>query len=234
MSKPLTADQWTQLLSLLSLDAMEPLLGDMGLPVIDKSWFVSLLRRVIAEARELYANGTGQVPPVPTMLLDRIGTEADKFNHWANGVFLGYHADQPDWSAWDIILSQWAYSRSGDLDFLGEHDREAFLMDYRLKASTDDIREKYGEVLGQPLSDWDVEMFARRGWGIEWEEGPGSIAEAIVRINRLKGVAATLVSRLDESRRTALQLRAQQLIDELHVWMPSPLPSLVSLLAPRC
>ena len=231
MSNDLTAEQWTQLLSLLSLDGALPLYEAMGVPVAEKGAFQKTLREVILEARRLYEASPDHVPPVAVMLFDRLGSSAaGPFATWAQGAFLGYHADQPEWSAWDIVFSHWAYSRCQDLDFLPQQKRDAFITGYREKAATDDVKQKGEEIFEKQLSAWDLEMFARQGYGSTWESSPYSTAEAIVRIGRLKKFANEVWKSLPPSEREELQQRAQALIDQLKVWMPGPLPRLDVLL----
>ena len=230
MLPDLTAEQWTQLLSLLSLDGALALYEDMGVPVDDKEAFQRTLREVILEARQRYEANPDSVPSVVAMLGARMGsTAAAPFLSWAHGVFLGYHADQPDWSAWDIVFSQWAYSRSKELEFLPKQKQDLFIKSYRETALTDDIKRKGEEALRKPLSGWDMEMFARQGYGVAWESSPYSTAEAIVRIERLKRFAAKLWSVLTADEREEVQVRAQALIDQLRVWMPGPLPRMDAL-----
>jgi hypothetical protein len=231
MSPDLTAEQWTQLLSLLSLDGALPLYEDMGVPVAEKDAFQKTLRVVIIEARRLYETNPNRVPSVAAMMSARLGSAAaEPFTVWARGIFLGYHADQPEWSAWDIVFSQWAYSRRKELDFLPQQKRDWLITSYREKANTDDIKQKGEEILKKPLSDWDLEMFARQGYGIAWESSPYSTAEAIVRIERLKRLVAELWPILTPDEREEVQNRGQALINLLRVWMPGPLPRLDVLL----
>lgn len=231
MSHELTPEQWNQLLSLLSLDGALPLYEAMGVPVADKDSFQKILRDVIIDARRRFEVHPEQVPPVASMLFHRLGsTAAEPFAAWARGAFLGYHADQPDWSAWDIVMSHWAYSRSQDLDFLPEQKRESFVSGYREKAESGDVKRKGLEMLNKALSDWDLDMFARRRYGISWESSPYSTAEAIARIERLKRFAREVWQGLSPSEKEEFQQRAQALIDELEVWMPGLLPGLDTLL----
>lgn len=231
MTCELTAEQWTELLSLLSLDGAMPLYEAMRVPVANKGTFQTTLRMVILEARQLYETSPGSIPPVGTMLCERLTKEeARRFGYWTQCIFLGYHADQPDWSAWDIVLSQWAFSRRRELDFLPQQKRESLIAGYQQKVVTDDIRQKSEEILRQPLSDWDLEIFARRGYGISWESSPYSTAEAIVRIERLKQHVAVVWSELESTEKKQLHEKAQTLINDLGVWMPGPLPYLDLLL----
>jgi hypothetical protein len=234
MADQLTTGQWTQLLSLLSLDCVLPFYQAMGLPVGDKSVFQLTLRGVILDARKFYAANPDRVPDVAAELLKRLKSpESRSFFSWARGIFLGYHADQPNWSAWDIVISQWAYSRNRDLDFLSAQNLEFFLVGYRRDADTDDIKCKGGEALRSALSDWDLEMFSRHGYGASWETSPFQTIESIVRIERLKIFVRKIWLMLSLVEQEQFQLRAQVLVDQLKVWMPGPLPRLDDLLRGR-
>ena len=234
MSREQTAEQWAQLLALLSLDGFLPLYETLGVPVADKAGFQSTLRDVIREARRQYEANSDLVPPAAAMLFDRLGPAvAGPFAHWARGAYLGYHADQPDWSAWDIVFSQWAYSRRKDLDFLPTEKRDLLISGYRQKVNTDDVKQQCEQILRQPLSDWDLETFARRGYGIAPGTNPSSTVESIARIERLKQFAAEVWQDLSPTEREQLHRHAQELLDQMRVWMPGPLPRLENLLKER-
>jgi len=231
MAKEVSAEQWNQLLSVLSMDKSRGFYAAMGAPVENVERFQATLREVILDGRQRYEANPERVPDIAGLLVQRLdGETAKRFAEWARGAFLGYHADQPDWSAWDIVFSQWAYSRRKDLAFLPEEKRALFVSDYRREATTEDVREAAREVAEKPLSDWDLEMYARRNWGASWESSPFSIMESIARIERLKRFARAFWVGLDERERVAMQQAAEKLADELGVWMPGPLPTLDELL----
>lgn len=228
----LTPDEWAQLLAVLSLDAAPEFYGAMGVPARDPVAFQRALRAAILEARGRHDAEPDRIPPVAAMLADRLPEpDAEAFLRWARRAFLGYHADQPEWSAWDIVFSHWAYSRRGDLDFLPPVTRDALVDAYRNTAATDDVRERGERAAERPLSDWDVEIYARRGYGAEWESGPYSTIEAVCRIKRLKQFVAAMWPRLTPREHAQLHDRADALIAELGVWLPGPLPRLDTLLA---
>lgn len=227
----MSSEQWNQLLSVLSLDGVVRFYEPMCVPVIDKTIFQRTLRQVIVEARRQFSTMPDRIPPFEAMLFEQVsGAEAGPLRHWAQRVFLGYHPDQPEWSAWDIVFSQWAYSRRKDLSFLPEPKWDWIVTSYQREAITDDVKKQAEDVLKQPMSDWDLEMFARRGWGASWESGPYSLVEAIIRVERLKRFSAKVWSRLGPAEREALIQAGQSLISDLHVWMPGALPRLDDLL----
>jgi len=231
MAKDLSAEQWNQLLSVLSLDNARGFYDAMGLPVENAASFQASLREAIMEGRQRYENNPQEIPDVAKLLLQRLdATTTQRFVRWASGAFLGYHADQPDWSAWDIVFSQWAYSRRKDMSFLREEKCATFVSDYRREGSDEDVKKMARELMEKPLSDWDLEMYARRDWGASWESSPFSVIESIVRIERLKRFARAFRASLDEREREAMQRAAEKLVEELGVWMPGPLPTLDSLL----
>jgi hypothetical protein len=231
MAKDLSTEQWNQLLSVLSLDNARGFYDAMGVPVENTESFQASLREAIMEGRQRYETNPRETPDVAKLLLQRLdATTAQRFVKWASGAFLGYHADQPDWSAWEIVFSRWAYSRQNDLAFLPQQKRESLVSEYRLHVTTDDIERLATEALEASLSDWDLEMYARRDWGASWESSPFSVIESIVRIERLKRFARAFRASLDEREREAMQRAAEKLVEELGVWMPGPLPTLDSLL----
>ena len=170
------------------------------------------------------------IPEVSKIFFDRLGATATVFGTWAQGVFLGYHADQPGWSTWDIVFSQWAYSRIQDLYFLPQEKCGSLVRQYRTEVDTIDIRRKADIILKIPLTGWDLEMFSRQGYGIAWESGPFAIAESIIRIQRLKKFAGKWWSTLTSSERYLIEERAVMLIADLKVWLPGSLPRLSELL----
>ena len=233
MSHSLGTEQWNQLLSLLSLDAVLPLYGDMGVPVPvgEKKQFQALLRQVILQARSDYEARPSSVPDVSAMLLGTLDRwSAADFEKWASGVFLGYHADQPEWSAWDIIFLNWAYSHHQDLEVLPVEKRNEFISGYRKMVSTDDVKQKCQALSQEPLSAWDLEIFGRRGYGSSWESGPFHVVESIARIERLKRFARQFWRALSLSEINALEQKARALIRKLKVWMPAALPRLDELM----
>lgn len=232
MSSELSAEQWNQLLSVLSLDRALPFFEWMGVPVSDKILFQRVLREVILRARQEFEATPSEVPAVNRMLSERLSDkQRAPFFRWAQGVFLGYHADQVEWSAWDVVFSQWAYSRRKDLNFLPDIKEQWFVTTYRADASTADVKQLAEDVVSQPLSDWDVQIYARRGWSATWESGPFSIIDWIVRVERLKRFALKAWSELDPDEREEILRRGQTVIEDLRVWMPGPLTRLDSLLA---
>ena len=59
------------------------------------------------------------------------------------------------------------------------------------------MRERGERAMARPLSDWDVEVYARCAYGAEWESGPYAMIEAICRIERLKQFVGATVAATD-------------------------------------
>lgn len=231
MADDLTPDRWAQLLSVLSLDAAPELYTAMGVPTRDPATFQKVLREVIRDARRQHDDTPNRVPPLAVMLAERLpAPDVAAFLRWARGAFLGYHADQPWWSAWDIVFTRWATSRQSDLDFLPPPKRDELVAAYRRDAAVNDVRARGEKAAEQPLSDWDLEVFARRDYGSEWDSGPYRVIEAIARDHRLKTFVARTLPGLAPAEREQLHARAQALLAALGVWMPGPLPRLDELL----
>lgn len=231
MADELTGRQWTALLSLLSLDSILPLYGEMGVPSDEAQVLQAKLRETILQVRLVVDHDPTSVATVQNTLIQMLDpATVARFLHWANEVFLGDHSEQPSWSGWDIVFSHWAYSRQEYLGFLPQVKSGAFVTGYRKMVGSEDVKEKASNLSKRPLSDWDKEMYIRHGYGAAWEDSPYSTAEWITRVERLKQFALHVWSDMEPQEREEFQRHAQMLLDDLHVWMPGPLPSLTDLL----
>jgi hypothetical protein len=231
----LTPQQWTRLLALLSLDGVVPLYEYMGLTMENKACVLQILRDTILEGRSLYKVNPTYFPPLADMLLQNLeqelGTEVSKlFNSWFKTVFLGDHAEQPEWSAWDIIFSHWAYSRTEDIQFLSDEVRNYLTIEYGQKVDTEDLQLLIQQIKSQRLSDWDMAMFERHSYSIFDESDPYLTVEYIVKIYRLQQFIKELTLKLSSIEKEQIVQTAQKLINELDVWMPGPIPDFDTLI----
>lgn len=222
-------DAWEKLLPILSLERTLPLYGAMGVPGNDPAVLQRQIREVLRP--QTSEHGLGDKSSWLEMLRERLGTaQLTVFLQWAEGVYLGYHADQPEWSAWQIAFSQFAYSHRGKIDFLKAEKREIFLTGYRERVEIDDIKNINTTLAKLPLSAWDLDVFSAQGYGASWESGPLAVVEPLIEVERLKQFAREFWIALEPTEREELQRRAQALLQELRVWMPGPLADLGVLL----
>lgn len=224
----------TTLLVLLSLDGVVPLYADLGLPFEDGRAFLRVLRETILENRLAWESGSGQPPALRALLLrnlqEGLGPHAARvFSRWAETLFMGDHAAQPQWSAWDIVFSNWAFGGKSEPKGLPADKREALLRSYVDKTSVDDLKAKVAELRARRLSEWDLDMYARHGYGVDEFTDPYLIIELMVKIRRLQEFWAEAGPLLSDEEMEALLSEAGELIERLGVWMPGPLQSLDEL-----
>jgi hypothetical protein len=153
--------QWNLIFTLLSLDGLAPLYEEMGLHLADKQSFLALLRRLIVEARAEFGRertpGLSFAERVMREVEELFGKRtAEFFYKWATTVFFWVHCDQPQWSAWDIILPRHPSQLPKDLP----SERYEVIARFREGTSTDDVKQQVALLKSQPLTDWDAEMYS--------------------------------------------------------------------------
>lgn len=222
---------WTQISIVLSLDVAFEFFADFRLPARDHLDFQNRLRNAIGELRKIASEGGNDMPNIRNVMKNHMPpSDIQRLNAWGNKQFLGYHADQPAISAWDVVVSHWAYSRNREIEFLGPENHRWFCQEYKSKVLVDDIRQRSEIAAERPLSDWDLEMYSRHQFGKEWESSPFATIESMVRGNRLIQFLAQFSKRLGVDNSVQVQRSAESLLGEMRVWMPFKLPRLESLL----
>jgi hypothetical protein len=238
--------RWNKLFILLSLDGIIPLYGDFGLYPQARNAFVAVLRDSILANRRQYeqprppTEGPAAMTPLPELFIGKLAAgwgqaEAAKFQNWARQVFLGDHAEQPDWSAWEIVFSQWAYGNQHTVHGLAPERREILLEGFRKMVSSPDADAKIRQLKTQPLSAWDLDMYSRHGFdNFDEFADPYSAVGWMIRIRKLQEFVGRAVGFLSETEKTQLREEGQRLLDELGVWMPGPLKPLDDLWRTLC
>lgn len=218
--------------SLLSLGAVRPLLGAMGLS--DDGALVDAARDAIVAFR---ARAAAQ-PEVPLdfadALLGRVAAalgdeQARALDRWSRHTYHEAHADLPDWSAWRIAFFEAAHGAREALRL--PRDRRAALLERC--AELDDVGELEAQMqsLARVVSDWDVEIYVRRNWDPDDPHAaPFGVVREVARMHRFQLFARELASQLAPGEMARLQLSAARLVERRRLWMPGPLAPLTALL----
>src|ERR1051326_6600063 len=111
----LNPTRWGMIFTLLSIDIIAPLYEAMGLNLRDKDGFRQLLRHLILENRRNYEQNPEVIPPLADRVLAEMEAkfgkeESEHFYKWATTVYNEVHADQPQWSAWELLFFRAAYN----------------------------------------------------------------------------------------------------------------------------
>ena len=216
--------QWNTISIVLSLDVSTEFFRDLVIPTNDHVRLQRQLRSAILQFRQVAADNHLRVTKISDVFVDHLEVaELSPFLKWGERQYLGYHAEQPHFSAWDIIVSHWAFSRSQDIAFLPPETLRWFKKEYRSSAVVDDIRTKSARIGTRPLSDWDLEMYARHKFGPTWEASPYATIESMVRGNRLIRFLVQFSTMLGIDDQFRIQKCAESLLAEFGVWMPSEL-----------
>ncbi len=233
-ANPYPDPQLSTLIILLSLDGVVPLYEEMGVPAEDGKAFLLVLRKTVVENRRIWATSSEQRPALRALLLrnlrDALGHDAARaFSRWAENAFVGDHAAQPQWSGWEIVFSNWAFNEQLWLKGLPDEKKEALLRSYVEKTSVEDLRAKIGGLKSRPLSEWDLDMYARHGYGVDEFADPYLIVELMVKMRRFQQFWCEAAPGLADEEKEMLLSEGQEVIDRLGVWMPGPLRSLDEL-----
>ncbi len=232
MFEPISLDgHWTKISIVLSLDLAFEFFADFRLPARDHRDFQNRLRNAIGELRKIASLDGNATPNIREVMKNHLPpSDLPRLLAWGNKQFLGYHADQPALSAWDIVVSHWAYSRNREIEFLGPDNHKWFCQEYRSTVQVDDIRQRSEIASVRLLSDWDLEMYSRHQFGKEWESSPFATIESMVRGTRLIQFLAQFSKRLKVDDGVQVQRSAESILGEMRVWMPFKLPRLEGLL----
>ena len=225
------ASRWNLIVGLLSLDGVVPLYEQMGLDVRDTSRFVQLLRSLIAKSREVY--GSDKVPDVrfANQLLSEIESVfsrevAEHFYRWATTVFYWVHSDQPQWSAWDMILPRHPDQVPREIP----RERYDVVAWFRKAHSVEDVEEQLKVLKSRPLSPWDAEMYSIHSYSNKEDPmfeddlvDPYSPILSTIEMNRFQLAWPKLWSHFAAEEKNLLWRRGQQFLRNEQIEMPGPL-----------
>jgi hypothetical protein len=226
----LSATQWGFIFTLLSMDVISPLYEAMGLQLQQKQQFIQLLRRLVLENRRIYEANPTVVPPLAERVLEEMAvfldrTETEHFYNWAVNVFIWVPADQPHWTAWETLFLRYAYN-DGARDQLGLplERRDVILAEYRRAVNIEDVEELVRQLKNQPLSDWDLEMYAIHNFNNNDDlSDPFANVLRTVELNRFQLFWEQLHRKLSTGEMMRLWEHGQRMAEEMGLWLPEPL-----------
>ena len=216
--------------SFASLDCVGPLSPQLGVSSLDLDALREGLRASLrahgealleGEAGDLAARLEEHLSPRDRWLFDRF------FEH----TFYDVHDENPHWSAWDYLFHHCA-KRAEAHDALGlpAPRRNEVLAQYVHLCDVGEIMAQHASLLEGMGSDWDVEVFVRRGWFPQSDNGaPPRLVRSSATARRCQIFVRWLVARLSEVELRDVHRAAMRLADDLTVWLPEPLRDLRSL-----
>jgi hypothetical protein len=181
-------DAWRHLVAILTLDRVKPFFPDLGLGFVPPDTAQRILRQWLHRylAAEVLGNPTPRVVELIRALAAEFGeNEAERFGRQAQGgYFLAHDAPLNRWRRW---MSGW--SRRPELwQQLGmPAERSEALRQACLKATSGDaVIAAEDAVLAQPLSDWDLGVYAALGFDDDESAPLSSVVLTIGRIRFLR------------------------------------------------
>jgi len=188
----LPAQRWGLIFTLLSMDLVNPFVGDMGLASFPFAHFQVDLRACILDYRE-HVLATGSPEPLPPRAFACLdAADAHHLFDWCAETFMYVMADQKSWYRWYLSLSRVVYDAAAAAR-LGEVLTGKLLTAARGAMDTDAVEARLAETKRSPLSRWDVEMYARHGFNDESGPDPHDIILSVVKIARTQQLMASLV-----------------------------------------
>lgn len=227
----LNPSQWGLIFTLLSMDIMVPLYEAMGLQLKEKEKFISLLRRLIIDNRKIYEANPSIIPPLADRVMEMLKcsfseAEAKNLYHWAVSVFTQVHAEQPQWSAWEMLFHTWAYNtqQQAKLLELPLERRNQIFSDYRDALNLKAVKQQIAELKSHQLSIWDMEIYSIHQFNNDDEiADPFNTVTQTIEINFFQLFWKKTISQLSLSDKNCFWEHGQQLLTEREVWMPEPL-----------
>lgn len=152
---------WNTIFILLSLDGVFPFFEEMGLQLGDKEGFVRMLRRLIAQSREIY--GRGRMPDIEfaNNVLKEIEANFGKgalqhFYKWATTVFAEDYPVLAQWSAWRDVIPH----HPAQLPEWLPPERWEAIAQFHEAHDVSDIEQKVKALRSKPLTLWDAEIYS--------------------------------------------------------------------------
>lgn len=228
--KKIETTQWNLIASLLSLDAVTPFHERMGLTWPDKPAFVTGLRNVIVSHRSQPSGSLDE--SMAQMIQSLFGPKTvTQFQNWATGVFMNVHEDQPEWSGWYLAFFRWVFGSKGNSLLVVSNVKPTIEKRFREIADYDPLKKDIEKVKGMPLSAWDIETCVKQGF--DPADDIGDMFTPVVstfEIHATQVFFQTVVSTFDERTKKLLHQEAQQMLTDMGIWMPGPLPTIDTML----
>jgi hypothetical protein len=218
--------QWGMIFILLSMDVITPFWEAMGLRLRDSKYFQNLLRSLIIENRKIYEQDPETIPPLAARVFEQLESlmgksESESLYKWATNIYNEVHADQPQWSAWEIIFFRAAYNAQIKKQLgLPEEEIDSILSKYKKDLDTADVEQKIESLKTKPLSDWDLEMYSIHQFHNDDLNNPFDLVLRFIRMNRFQNFWEGLLQNLSEDEKVILHQNGQEIIKEMGVWLP--------------
>jgi hypothetical protein len=193
----------------------------MGLGWLPRDRFRPLLRQWITENRQRHLESPTRIPDFTKLVFGRIQEElgddfGENLRRWATGVFCYVTRDQPDWAAWHVALQRFTYDQRARAELpLPQPRRDELLASFGQSVDTSDIERMIKEQKQQPLSDWDLEMYALHHFNDEVGPDPFDAILATVEIRRLQDFWPELLRLLPPAEQELLWERARSTLGQL-------------------
>lgn len=227
------ASRLSLIVTLLGLDGVAPLYEEMGLAVPDKERFVQIMRRHFAEYLSAAWGNPAPVDLLVRHLLqdieDAFGQQvAEHFYKWATTVFYTVHWDQPQWSAWEIILTSVVREKPPELNVPPEkYQLLAHVLDANSVAAAE---QQIALLRSRPLSEWDAGVYTTNQFSNVEDPmcedefiDPYVFVLGTVEMNYFQAHWEELIKQLSESEKTGLWEYGKRLLIEEEVPMPDEL-----------
>ncbi|KHD07340.2 hypothetical protein PN36_21245 [Candidatus Thiomargarita nelsonii] len=166
--KYINGELWAKIFVLLSMDIVIPFYHLMGLNLPNRQEFVQILRDIILES---YKKQVDNPNDVSLFVTDSIRKIADKFGEdiclqllqWGRFIFAENTHAHADLHQWKVIL-EYCHSNTKLWEDLGwspmlSHEAQKKFLASKSMAEYDELHKK---VYEQPLSDWDLCLYAIR------------------------------------------------------------------------
>jgi hypothetical protein len=203
-------DAWRRLVAILTLDRTRPFFADLGLGFVRPDTAQKILQQWLH--RYLAAQAAGTPRPRVIELIQALATEfgcdeAERFGRCAqDGYFLAH--DRP-LNQWRRCMSRWCRRPEVWRQLGLPAERSEVLRQECLEATSDEAVETASDA--QPLSDWDLGVYAALGFDDDENDPLTSVTLTIDRIKFLH-FWKKLAQELNERQREALLENARRMV----------------------
>lgn len=217
----------TAMASLLSLDVVRPFYGAMGLVLAEPDGLQEALRAIMVRGRQQYRETKTLIDVMAelrrTIAVREGEARAEQFQRWFDHLYLDIPAHQRQWSWWSeaFEIGLATGNHAPEVPLLGGKHK-VFVTMYREAMDLQELRNQAEVLKASPLSDWDLEIYVRRGYDHDdfAMDDPFHRTFAIVRLARLQLVVRELLKALSPSEQQRLHKDARRTIAKLEPRQP--------------